>query len=34
MPRPLDPFRLLLVVVAGWMNQEQQHIIEYLREEL
>jgi len=33
MPRTLDPFRLLLVAVAGWMNQEQQQIIEYLREE-
>ena len=29
----LDPFRFLLVSVAGWMNQQQQHAIEYLREE-
>jgi hypothetical protein len=33
MPRTLDPFRLLLVAVAGWMNHEQQQIIDYLREE-
>jgi len=33
MPRTLDPFRLLLLAVAGWMNQEQQQIIDYLREE-
>ena len=32
MPRRLDPFRFLLIAVAGWMNQ-QQHAIEYLREE-
>lgn len=33
MPRTLDPFRFLLIAVAGWMNQEQQHAIAYLREE-
>jgi putative transposase len=33
MPMTLDPFRFLLVSVAGWMNQQQQHAIEYLREE-
>jgi putative transposase len=33
MPRMLDPFQFLLVAVAGWMNQHQQHTIEYLREE-
>ena len=33
MPRTLDPFRVLLVAVAGWMNQQQQQVIEYLREE-
>src|SRR5580704_879923 len=33
MPKKLDPFRFLLLVVAGWMNQRQQHAIEYLREE-
>ena len=33
MPRTLDPFRLLLFAVAGWMNHEQQQILDYLREE-
>jgi putative transposase len=33
MPRMLDPFQFVLVVVAGWMNQRQQQTIEYLREE-
>jgi len=33
MPRVLDPFRFLLVAVAGWMNQRQLQIIDYLREE-
>src|SRR3954447_13757443 len=33
MPRMLDPFQFLLVSVAGWMNQRQQSVIEYLREE-
>src|ERR1700693_459282 len=33
MPRMLDPFRFLLIAVAGWMNQPQQHAIEYLQEE-
>jgi hypothetical protein len=29
----LEPFRFLLIAVAGWINQPQQHAIEYLREE-
>src|SRR6185369_5056318 len=33
MPRVLDPFRFVLISVAGWMNQRQQQIIDYLREE-
>ena len=33
MPKTFDPFRLLLVSVAGWMNQRQQEVINYLREE-
>ena len=33
MPRTLDPFRLLLVAVAGWMNHQQQQVNDYLREE-
>jgi hypothetical protein len=32
-PKTLDPFRLLLIAVAGWMNHEQQQAIDYLREE-
>lgn len=31
MPKRLDPLRFLLI--AGWMHQQQQHAIEYLREE-
>ena len=33
MPRTLDPFRWLLFAVAGWMNHEQQQVLDYLREE-
>lgn len=33
MSRLLDPFRFLLVTVAGWMNQRQLRVIDYLREE-
>ena len=33
MPRVLDPFRFLLIAVAGWMNHHQLQMIEYLREE-
>jgi transposase InsO family protein len=29
----LDPFRFVITTVAGWMNQHQQHVIDYLREE-
>ena len=29
----LDPFRFLLVTVAGWMNQRQLKVIDYLVEE-
>jgi hypothetical protein len=32
MARALDPFRLVLITVAGWMNQRHSHVIEYLRE--
>ena len=31
--RILDPFRFILISLAGWMNQGQLHVIEYLREE-
>src|SRR5450755_1023264 len=33
MPRVLDPFRFVLIAVAGWMNQRQLQSIDYLREE-
>jgi hypothetical protein len=33
MPRALDPFRFILLAVAGLMNQRQLQGIEYLREE-
>jgi putative transposase len=33
MPRVLDPFRFMLIAVAGWMNQRQMQMIDYLREE-
>jgi putative transposase len=29
----MDPFRLLLISLAGWLNQGQHDVIEYLREE-
>jgi len=29
----LDPFRFMLISVAGWMNHQQQDAIDYLREE-
>ena len=28
-----DPFSFLVLSVAGWLNQRQQHVIEYLVEE-
>src|SRR6516225_4899665 len=33
MSRVLDPFRFVMIAVAGWMNQRQLQMIEYLREE-
>jgi len=33
MRRALDPFRFLLITVAGWMNQRQLLVIDYLRED-
>src|SRR5262245_49514049 len=33
MPNSLDPFRFVAIGIAGWMNQRQQHAIEYLCEE-
>jgi hypothetical protein len=31
--RTFDPFRLLLISVAGWVGQQQRDAIDYLREE-
>jgi hypothetical protein len=33
MPKVLDPFRCLLIAIAGWMNHHQLQMIDYLREE-
>ena len=33
MRRTFDPFRLLVVSVAGWLAQQQRDAIDYLREE-
>ena len=33
MLKALDPFRFVLIAVAGWMNQHQLQVIDYLREE-
>jgi hypothetical protein len=33
MHRTFDPFRLLLISVAGWLGQQQRDAIDYLREE-
>jgi hypothetical protein len=30
---PLDAFRLLLISLAGWLNQHQRDVIDYLQEE-
>src|SRR5262249_734696 len=29
----LDPFSFLVTSIAGWMNQHQHHVIDYLMEE-
>jgi putative transposase len=29
----VNPFQFLVIVLAGWMSQRQQNVIEYLREE-
>jgi hypothetical protein len=28
----LDPFRLVLISLAGWVNEQEQAVIEYLQE--
>ncbi|MFT4550253.1 MAG: hypothetical protein ACI9UA_004403, partial [Pseudoalteromonas tetraodonis] len=30
----MDAFKLILVSLAGWMNRQQQHVIEYWQEEV
>jgi putative transposase len=31
--KSLSPFQSIVIAMAGWMNQRQQNVIEYLREE-
>jgi putative transposase len=33
MPNILNAFRFVVIALAEWMNQKQQHAIDYLREE-
>ena len=33
MEKALNPFQFVVIVLGGWMNQRQQNVIEYLREE-
>ena len=33
MENVLNPFQFVVIVLAGWMNQRQQNVIAYLREE-
>jgi len=33
MKQVFDPFRLLLISVAGWLGQQQRDVIDYLQEE-
>src|SRR5215471_18624988 len=33
MRAPRDPFSFVLISIAGWMNRQQQHVIECLMEE-
>ena len=33
MEKALNPFHFVVIALAGWMNQRQQDVIEYLREE-
>ena len=30
----MDAFKLILVSLAGWMNRQQRHVIEYLQGEI
>ena len=31
--QPLDPLRFVLMGLAGWLNEHQRDIIDYLQEE-
>lgn len=33
MGKALNPFQFVVIMLAGWMNQRQQDVVEYLREE-
>ena len=33
MEKRINPFHFVVIALAGWMNQRQQNVIEYLREE-
>jgi hypothetical protein len=33
MARALNPLQFVLMAMAGWMNERQQQVIEYLQEE-
>ena len=33
-PRPVNQLQLLLLCLAGWINRNQQQVIEYLQEEV
>ena len=30
----MDAMKMILVILAGWMNRQQVHVIDYLQEEL
>ena len=30
----MDAMKMILVIMAGWMNRQQQHVIDYLQEEI
>ena len=30
----MDVFILVMVSLAGWLNQQQEHVIDYLQEEI
>ena len=32
--RSMDAMRMILLIMAGWMNRQQQHVIDYLQEEI